>query len=234
MKLFLAAAMATLAYSADVCPAPGTAGEGSTDGAWSWTQQQGKLHCVGSEVRGRAVVAAWPASGIVRAVVQERLEMAVCCFDSEISKPAPVHLGDFEWMVPTHQEGHDSAGDQDEFPDLIEDEAHGKSVSIRGVLWDGERAVRVDVLLKCSASKFASQYALQFTVIDRSADAVEMDWDHLRQMRAEGAPSLQHVAGGTAYVFLTAKRPHEAEATVELRTKAGKVLGRFRFDGFVV
>ena len=144
-----------------------------------------------------------------------------------------LRLGDREMSVATHREGHDSSGDENHFPDLIEDEAHAKSVSIRGVLSDGERAVRVDVLLRCSASKFAGQYAFQFTVINRSADGVEIDWDHLRKLRAEVAPSVQNVAGGTAYVFLTAKRPHEAGATVELRTKAGKVLGRFRFDGFV-
>jgi hypothetical protein len=233
-KLLLAAAMSALAYSADVCPAPGTAGEGSTDGQWSWAGRVGKLYCVGSEVRGRPVAVEWPASGIVRAVVEGRVEMAVCCFDSEISKPAQVRRGDDEfYMVPTHQEGHDSNGGDDDFPDLIEDEAHAKTVSIRGDLYDGERPVRVDVLLKCSASKFASQYAFQFTVINRSVDPVEIDWDHLRQMRAKGAPSVQNVAGGTAYVFLTAKRPHEAGATVELKTKSGKLLGRFRFDGFV-
>ena len=234
MKLLLMAAMAMVAHAADVCPAPGSPGEGSTDGQWSWAQPRGKLDCVGSEVRGRAVVVAWPDSGIVQAVVQGRLEMAVCCFDSEISKPARVQRGDDEsYMVPTHQEGHDADGDDDDFPDLIEEDAHTRTVSIRGALWDGERAVRVDVLLKCSASKFASQYAFQFTVIDRSADAVEIDWDHLRRMRAEVAPAVRNVLGGTAYVFLTAKRPREAAATVELRTKAGKALGRFRFGGFV-
>jgi hypothetical protein len=44
---------------------------------------------------------------------------------------------------------------------------------------------------------------------------------------------MQPVAGGMAYVFLTAKRPHEAVATVEVKS-GGRVLGRFRFDGFTL
>jgi hypothetical protein len=232
MKLLLVAALAMLAQAADVCPAPAeAAGKGA---AWrSWSAKVGKLYCVGNEARGAAAVE-WPAAGVAQANVRERVEMAVCCFESELSRAATLRMGSREWSVATHQEGHDAKGDEDDFPDLIEDEAHARTVSIRGVLWDGERAVRVDVLLKCSASKFASQYAFQFTVIDRSADALEIDWDHLRKMRAETVPSVQNLAGGTAYVFLTAKRPHEAGAAVELKTKSGKVLGRFRFDGFVV
>jgi hypothetical protein len=231
MKLLLAAALTALAYGAEVCPAPAKAVNAAP--ARSWSAKKGKLYCVGNEVRGAGAVV-WPAAGIVQTEVRERVEMAVCCFDSELAKAEVMRLGPREFAVVTHQEGHDSNGDEDDFPDLIEDEAHAKSISIRGVLDDGGRAVRVDVLLKCSASKFASQYAFQFTVINRSADAVEIDWDHLRQMRAADAPSVQNVAGGTAYVFLTAKRPHEAGATVELKTKSGKLLGRFRFDEFVI
>ncbi len=83
-----------------------------------------------------------------------------------------------------------------------------------------------------TASKFAGEYAFQFTVVNRGDAGVEIDWDHLREMQAGGAPSVQKVAGGTAYVFLSPKRPREALSTVVLRTKSGKALGRFRFDGF--
>ena len=154
--------------------------------------------------------------------------MDVCCFESEAAKDAKLHFGTRELTVSTHQEGDDSRGQDDDFPDLIEEDAHSKSISIRGTLWDGERSVRVDVLLKCSASKFAEQYAFQFTVINKSPDFVEVDWDHLRRMRSEIAPSVQ----GNVSVFLAARRPHEAVATVELKTKAGKVVGRFQFDGY--
>jgi len=89
------------------------------------------------------------------------------------------------------------------------------------------------LLTHIAASKFADQYAFQFTVINRSDKGVEVDWDHLRQVRAESSPNVQPVAGGMAYVFLTAKRPHEALATVEVKN-GGRLLGRFRFDGFTL
>ena len=156
---------------------------------------KGKLYCVGSEVRGRAAAAEWPAAGIVRAEVRERLRMPVCCFDSEIAKPTPVRLGDFELMVPTHQEGHDSHGNDDDFPDLIEDDAHAKSVSIRGDLWDGERPGAGGRAAEMLGVEIRRQYAFQFTVINRSADSVEIDWDHLRQMRARGCPVRAECGG---------------------------------------
>jgi hypothetical protein len=173
----------------------------------------------------------WPAAGIER-VVAERVEVAVCCFRHESAQREKVRVGDREVAVQTHREDPKAAGkeDEDEFPDLIEDYAHGREVSIRGVLGDG---VKVDVLLRCTASKFADQYAFQFTVINKSDRGVEVDWDHLRQVRASASPSMQPVAGGMGYVFLTAKRPKEAVAAVELR-RSGTVLGRFRFDGFTL
>jgi hypothetical protein len=221
-------AAASAAFGADLCP------HGAGDGDWqSWAAKIGPRYCVGNAANVIGVVE-WRAAGIERADVAGHLEMAVCCFESEAAKPSVLRLGARELSVATHQEGPDSRGDENNFPDLIEDDAHRKTAAIRGILGDAAHPVRVDLLLKCSASKFADQYAFQFVVINRSADGVDVSWDHLRQLQDRVAPSVQPVSGGKAFVFLTGIRPREAPATVEVKSPSGVVLARFRFDGFTL
>ena len=220
------------AYGAEPCPAgPGVGGSMQV---WSSAVKVGAKQCVANVVEARDTVE-WPAAGIERAEVGERLEVAVCCYRHESAQPEKLRIGEKELTVVTHREDPKAAGkdDDDDFPDLIEDDAHGRAVAIRGTLSDGGKPVQVNVLLRCTASKFADQYAFQFTVLNRSEKGVEVDWDHLRQVRAGSSPSVQPVAGGMAYVFLTPKRPREAVATIEVRVE-GRVLGRFRFDGFTL
>jgi len=217
----------TAAGAADVCPPPPATREPR-----SWTAKIGARHCVAGVVSANSTVS-WPAAGILQAESAGRIEFAVCCFAAQIERPAPLRIGDGERTVPTHLEAADSA-DEDDFPDLIEDDARTKTVSIRGTLGDPAHPTRVDILLRCSASKFADQFAFQFTVIDRSPDRVGIVWDHLRDLERRITPAVQPVAGGKAWVFLSGARPHEAPATIELRTPAGVLLGRFRFDGFTL
>ena len=211
--------------AADLCPASANPAAGPE---WrSWVEKVGRNFCVGNQLRG-AGKAVWPAAGILEADLHDGLELQLCCVESEQAKDAKLRFGARELTVSTHQEGDDSRGQDDDFPDLIEEDSHSKSISLRGTLWDGEHPVRIDVLLKCSASKFAQQYAFQFTVINKSADPVDIDWDHLRRMRAQASPSVQ----GATSVFLTEKRPIEAVATVQVKTKSGKSIGIFQFDGY--
>jgi hypothetical protein len=130
----------------------------------------------------------------------------------------------------TYQE--ESGSGEDDFPDLIEDDARTKRVSIRGSLGDPSHPVRVDVQLQCSASKFADQYALQFTIVNRSADPLEVVWDHLRDLEQHLKASSQPVAGGKGWVFLTRVKPTESVAGVELKIPSGETLGRFQFDAW--
>lgn len=215
------------ASGADLCPH----GTGAGD-AQSWASKIGSRYCVGNAVAGTGAVE-WKAAGIEQATVAGSLEMALCCFSSEETKPAVLRIGARELSVATHQEGADG-GDDDDFPDLIEDDAQRKTVSIRGTLGDAAHPIRVDLLLKCSASKFADQYAFQFVVINRSSEGVEVAWDHLHTLETRLSPSIQTVAGGKAYVFLTRIKPREASATVEVKSASGAVLARIRFDGFTL
>jgi hypothetical protein len=212
------------AHAADICPGPANAP--------SYKAKSGQKWCVANSVEAKAPVQ-WPAAGIEHADAAGRLDVQVCCFRHVSSGPRKLTIGNRETQVETHHESPKAAGkeeEEDEFPDLIEDDAHGRAISIRGLLGDG---ARVDVLLRCTASRFADQYAFQFTVVNRSDKGVDVDWDHLRELRATASPNVQPVAGGMAYVFLTAKRPREALAVVEIK-RGGVVLGRFQFDGFTV
>jgi len=226
----------SFAWAADLCPGGTDARQGAA-GAVTWRSDSAKptqKRCVANQVTAAGLAVSWPAAGIEHAAVGGRIEVAVCCFRHESTQPEPLRFGDREILAATHREDPKVAGkEDDDFPDLIEDDAHGRAISIRGTLSDGDRPVRVDLLLRCTASKFADQYAFQFTVIDRSPDNVDVDWDHLRKLRAAESPSIQPVAGGTAYVFLTARRPHEAIATIEVKV-SGRLLGRFHFDGFTL
>jgi hypothetical protein len=221
------------AHAADFCPSAEAMHTGAAgDLGWrSYSAKTGSKRCVANQAEGTGRLE-WPAAGIDHALLAGSLEVAVCCFRHESAVPAQLRIGDREVTALTHREDPKTADqdNEDDFPDLIEDEAHGRAIAIRGTL---EGGIKVDVLLRCTASRFADRYAFQFTVINRSQSGVEVDWDHLRILRAAASPSMQPVAGGTGYVFLTAQRPREAVATIELKNH-GQVLGRFRFDGFTL
>jgi hypothetical protein len=225
--IFLALIAVFACLAADVCPHPPATSEWN-----SWTAKIGRRNCLANAVSAKAAVE-WPAAGIDQVKVADRLEFAVCCFSKEKAAPAPLRIAGQERQVATHAEVTHHAEDDDvDFPDLIEDDAHMRSASVRGTLGDPEHPVHVDIQLRCSASKFADQFAMQFTVIDRSADPVEVSWDHMRELEQRIHPSVQPVSGGKTWVFLTKSKPAEAVATVELKSRAGELLGRFHFDGW--
>jgi hypothetical protein len=224
MYRLLLALLAVIAQAAEICPHDAKTSEWN-----SWTAKVGRRQCVANAVSANTAVA-WPAAGIADAKVAGRVEFQLCCFESVARKPAPLRTGVGESSATTWQES--SAGDEDDFPDLIEDDARTKRISFRGTLGDAEHPARVDVQLQCSASKFADQYALQFTVINRSPDPVEIVWDHLHDLEQRLKASSQPVAGGKGWVFLTKAKPTESLATVELKTPAGAVLARLQFDAW--
>ncbi|HWC96105.1 MAG TPA: hypothetical protein VG456_05135 [Candidatus Sulfopaludibacter sp.] len=228
------------AFGADLCPA-GARESGTQPGVLAWSSYRGEVNrkqCAGSEIRntsGAPLDVSWTAAGMEQVHVQDRVEMAVCCFDGERSQKTVLHYGSPAKEVEAllwapAEEGLEN--NEEGYPDLIEGDARVRTVTIRGTLRAGGETVRVDLLLKCSASKFAKQFAYQFSITDRSADAVDVDWDLLRQLRASVAPSVQPIPNGKTYIFLSEATPRESDAVVEVRTKAGAVAGRFRFGGF--
>jgi hypothetical protein len=89
-------------------------------------------------------------------------------------------------------------------------------------------------VLKCTASQFARQFAYQYSITDRSADPVDVEWDLVENMRAKIKPAVQAIPSGKTYLFLTDIAPKEAEGRIVVRTRSGVTAGTFRLDGFVI
>ena len=231
-----------LAGAANLCPGGGPEQRGSQPGLFAWrsfsaTLSKGRV-CLANEVTTASAAPLefhWEDAGLDRVWVQGKLEVAACCFesqrlaDSEIEYGAPRH----ELRVRMIREPEEGSEDRDEgYPDLLEAEARVRTVSIRGTLAAGSEAARVDLLLKCSASAFAKQFAFQFSITDRSPDPVMVDWDLLRNLQSRIRPSVQDIPNGRTYIFLTDRQPAEAEGVIEVKTRSGQLAGRFRLDGF--
>src|SRR5215475_15311227 len=114
MRLVLLALLGFTLRAADVCPHPPSDAEYA-----SWTAKIGRRHCLANAIRATHPVE-WPAAGIDRASVAERVEFAVCCFSKEAAVSAPLRIGSAEHSAATHAEVVHRTGDDDaDFPDLI-------------------------------------------------------------------------------------------------------------------
>jgi hypothetical protein len=234
---------APLAMAAELCPQGTAVPQTGGAAAISWQSYARQFpkpkYCIGNRIANGAehspTPVEWPQAGIRQATLAGGLAVQFCCFDREEIAAGGVRYGDppHSLAAPTHQPAEEgAAGHNEGYPDLIEEDARISSISIRGTLWDGERPLRVDLLLRCSASQFAKEYAYQFTTEDRSADKVRVEWDLLRDLRARMTPSVQVTPLARTFVFLSPAEPEEAESAIEIWSSNGKLAGRFRAPGF--
>ena len=234
-------------FAADLCPASGTRDTGGVPGAVAWTSYRSEVrgkNCLGYEIRnlsGKPMILSWVQPGLDQVWPADRLEVAVCCFDGEEKRKTVLHyagLHNVETGSDTQTVVHIPAEEglakhEEGYPDLMEEDARVRTVSIRGTLrmGDGE-TIRVDLLLKCSASKFAKQFAYQFSITDLSQDTVNVDWDPMTDMRAMISPSVQPIPNGKTYIFLSPKAPRERRSLVQLKTKSGQVAAIIGFSAW--
>jgi hypothetical protein len=227
-------------WGAEVCPPGKSFWAGGAPAAVLWNSYQsaprpGKF-CVGNQVRNQSpnpVEVAWQAAGIERAALKGDLSIAECCFDVVASAKATLRAGSQLMEVTMNRAAEEGlAGHEEGYPDLIEEDARIRTVSIRGTLSDSGRDVPIRLVLKCTASQFAKQFAYQYSITDRSAVPVEVKWDLLESMRRRFTPSVQAASGGKTYLFLADAAPREAAGRIELRTSAGRTVAVFRFEGF--
>jgi hypothetical protein len=237
--LFLIAAAASLACSADLCPPGQASPAGEVPGAVAWRSYRTEFRpgkfCIANEIRNEAknpLEIVWKDAGVEHALVRGQLQMAECCFDGVAKSKSTLQYGGKSLEVTIERAaGEGLASHEEGYPDLIEEDARVRTVSIRGTLSAGGTDVRVDLLLKCSASQFAKQYAYQYSITDRSSDPVEVEWDLLAGMRKQAAPAVQVTPSGKTYLFLSDREPAEAEGRIEIRAKGGTVAA-LRLDGF--
>jgi hypothetical protein len=239
--LAITALLCPTLWAAEVCP-PGKSYEsGGEPGTVQWRSYQaeprpGKF-CVGTQVRNVSkapLQIGLPEAGIERASLRGELQMAECCFDGVAAIKAVLHVdGRSLPLNMKHSAEEGLANHEEGYPDLIEEDARVRTASIRGTLTADGRDLRVDITLKCTASKFAKQYAYQYSITDRSLDLVDITWDLVDAMRKHVTPSVQDVPSGKTYLFLSDAAPREAEGRIEVRSRAGAVAGVFRLDGFI-
>ncbi len=225
-----------------MCPPGGSAERGETPGVLEWQSASHALakdrYCFANQVRNLGagpLSVRWPDAGIDRAAVAGRLEVSFCCTAGERVAASKLWAGTPEDLLAIHmrREPEEGSADREEgYPDLIESDARVKNYSIRGSLEASGATVQVDLTLKCSASRFADRYAYQFAVTDRSLVPLKVDWDLLRQMGEVAKPSVQTIPNGTAYLFLSDRTPDEAEGFLEIHTRTGASVARFRLDGY--
>jgi hypothetical protein len=239
--LAIAALLCPILSAAEVCP-PGKLYEsGGEPGTVVWRSYQaeprpGKF-CVATQLHNESKAAlqiGLPEAGIERASLRGELQMAECCFDGVTTSKATLHFdGRSLSLNMKHSAEEGLANHEEGYPDLIEEDARVRTASIRGTLTADGRDVRVDITLKCTASKFAKQYAYQYSITDRSVDPVDIAWDLVDAMRKHVTPSVQDVPGGKTYLFLSDAAPKEAEGRIEVRSRSGAVAAVFRLDGFL-
>jgi len=235
----LALLTASAGLAADLCPPSGRPDTGSVPGVLAWTSFRGEVHgkyCLGHEIRnlsGKPLILSWVEPGLDQVWPADRLEVSVCCFDREQSRKTVLHYPDIDLSTIVHIPAEEGLANHEEgYPDLMEEDARVRTVSIRGTLRMSDETLRVDLLLKCSASKFAKQFAYQFSITDRSPDEVNVDWDGLRDLRTIVSPSVQPIPNGKTYIFVTDRAPRERHSIVQLKTKTGQVAGIIRFPAW--
>lgn len=221
------------AFCADVCAAAGAAAAHGEIGGIAWTSYtrqlpRGKV-CIGSSLAGTGRVE-WVAAGIQQASVRGSLDIQLCCFDAEESSEGEMRVGDEAGRARAHRPAEEgAAGHKEGFPDLMEEDARIVTIAIRGEL---EGGAKVDLVLKCSASRFAQQYAYQFVVTNRSSTGVALRWNLLDELGQRLKPSVQTLGPTRTSVFLTGTAPTEAESVLEISSLDGKVVGNFNAPGF--
>jgi hypothetical protein len=241
VKLLLLAAIAcATVWSADLCPPGKSVDTGGVPGEILWRSYAGVPRpgkfCIGNQVRNEAKSAVeirWKEAGIERALVKGELQIAECCFDGAGLSKATLQYGSHALELTIHHDEEEGLAHHEEgYPDLIDEDARMRIVSIRGTLSTGGQDVRIDILLKCTASQFAKQFAYQYSVTDRSTDPIEIKWDLIEGMQQRGRASVQAIPSGKTYLFLSDAPPQEKEGRITLETKSGAVGAVFRLDGF--
>lgn len=177
----------------------------------------------------------WPDAGIEKAAVSSWLRIAECCFDGIARRKSTLQWGTKSFAASTWSAAEEGLANHEEgYPDLIEEDARVRQMSIRGTLSAGGKEVHLDVMLKCTASQFAGQYAYQYVITNRSTPRVEVEWSQLADMKKKIKPSVQSTANTVTYIFLSGLQPEEEEGRINLSVVPGIFLSTLQMGGFQI
>lgn len=235
---------AALAWADSVCPKPGDEQSGA-NAEISWTSGIQRVRperfCLRQQVTSiddaTPVPVVWPAAGILSAAIGGPFTRSFCCDEvHELQKEVLKYGASSKTLNTTVYTGTPDM--DDDYPDLIESDARTQRTALAGKLWDGSKYVTVNIELRASASHpHFNQSIFQFVIIDQSSEALSLEWNLVETLSKTIEPYVSgNPEGGqhrqTTYVFFGKEKPAPACGILEIRTSAGKSLGRFVVDGF--
>lgn len=237
-----------LLRAGEVCSQPVTVQSGSSaEVSWSSARKQlaPKKICTQQEITLKAaspLPIAWPGAGILQAGIVDRFLIQFCCLEETRERKDSLRYGTPQMTLGTRliMAAGDPDKDDDEYPDLIEDDAKSIQTQLQGSVWEGTRSVKLDLELRAAASHpHLKQSVLQFVVVDQSSEPVSVEWDLVRKLGTTIKPFFTETPKDrgyreTTYVFFTGNRPAPARSVVEVKSGSGKVLGRFAVGAFTM
>jgi hypothetical protein len=233
-----------LALADDACP-KAAMGSSHDIPELSWTSgaaMSGSQHCTRQEIvshpADRPLAIEWLAAGIHSAEIGGKFASSLCCFEGIYSQSASLKYGSPAKSLATPIDAGIEDQDNDDYPDLIEDDARTMRSSFVGKLWDGSKFVDADIEFRAAASyPHSGQSVFQFIIVDRSPQRLSLSWDLPVNLAKTMEPYYTSGEEGARrqdiYVFFGKKRPAPAHGVVEVRTSGGKVLARFAAAGFL-
>jgi hypothetical protein len=235
---------ARLAHSDDACPKAAMGASHDTpelswsSGAWISSDRSCTRQEIVNHLNDAPLAIEWSAAGILSAQIGAKLASSLCCFGSSHTQAASLEYGAPAKSLKTAIDTGIEDQDNDNYPDLIEDDARTMRSSFIGKLWDGSRFVDADIEFRAAASyPHSNQSVFQFTIVDRSHQRLSLNWDLPVSLAKTMEPYYTGGEEGARrqdiYVFFGKKRPTPAHGVVEVRTSGGKLLARFAAAGFM-
>ena len=232
------------AFADDACPRASLTDSAKTADL-SWTTGTGRSgtdrictrHQISRTAADSPLAMAWQEAGVLSAQIGPGFVSSFCCFEAAEVEKSTLRYGDPPKSLEARVQSG-AADDDDNYPDLIEDDAKSRRSSFIGKLWDGTQYINVDIEFLASASyAHLNQSVFQFIIVDRSSQPVIAEWNLLAEMRKTMQPYYSRTSEGgrrqAVYVFFARQRPSPMQGNVTVKTGGGKLLGRFIAAGFM-
>ena len=235
---------AAAAHAGDVCP-EATMQRSGSDAGVSWKSGTRSLGAGKFCTRHEVTIATaesplpveWPSAGILSVNISGTLALSFCCTETVKSQSAPLRYGASGKSLDSIVQ-LDAASQDEDYPDLIEEDAKTSQTSFLGRVWDGGKWIDISVELRSAASHpHFNQSVFQFTINDASSEAINVEWSLVTEMSKTTQPYFSGPGEGSktrqgTYVFFGKQLPSPAQGVVELKNAGGQLLGRFSAAGF--
>lgn len=196
-------------------------------------------HSLAAPTGGSPVPVAWPSVGILDAAITGQFVLSFCCAQRIAVKHESLYAGTPPRTAHTPVLIGSKSQDE-EYPDLIEEDAKVLRSAFTGGVWDGVKSVRLDLEVRAAASHpHAKQSVFQFVIVDRSSEPVVVDLEVIDKLSTVVKPFFTSNPRDrdyreSTYVFFASGRPSPARSAIVVRNSAGKLLARLEAAVFAM